>query len=266
MKLVHTVADWRQQRAEAGLTDDKIGFVPTLGALHAGHESLLRRSLTENRVTVLSIFLNPTQFDDPGDLTAYPGSFDGDLEVARKLGVDYVFCPTPEEIYPGGYRYRVSESELSGKLCGAHHQGHFDGVLTVVLKLLQIVRPARAYFGEKDYQQLELVRGMVREFFLTTEIVACPTVRHADGLAVASRNEKLNDAQRRLAPLLAALLASAESPDQVARELTAKGFEVDYVEELDGRRYAAARLGAVRLIDNLPIASSVPADSLRAAS
>lgn len=261
MKLAHTVADWRQQRAEAGLTDDTIGFVPTLGALHAGHESLLRRSLAENRVTVLSIFLNPTQFDDPGDLTAYPGSFDTDLEVARKLEVDYVFCPTPQEIYPGGYRYRVSESELSSTLCGAHRQGHFDGVLTVVLKLLQIVRPARAYFGEKDYQQLELVRGMVREFFLPTEIVACPTVRHADGLAVASRNEKLSDAERRLAPLFATLLASAESLDEIAHELTAAGFEVDYVEEQGGRRYAAARLGGVRLIDNLPLG-----DYLRAAS
>jgi len=261
MKLVHTVADWRQQRAEAGLGDDTIGFVPTLGALHAGHESLLRRSLAENRATVLSIFLNPTQFDDPGDLTAYPGSFETDLEVARKLDVDYVFCPTPQEIYPGGYRYRVSESELSTKLCGVHREGHFDGVLTVVLKLLQIVQPTRAYFGEKDYQQLELVRGMAREFFLPTEIVACPTVRHVDGLAVSSRNERLSDAQRRLAPRFTELLASPAAPAEVAKQLTALGFEVDYIQEYDARRYGAARLGDVRLIDNLPLAHCLRAVS-----
>ncbi|MEM7354527.1 MAG: pantoate--beta-alanine ligase, partial [Acidobacteriota bacterium] len=198
-KLVHTVGDW-QRLAESELAQQTVGFVPTLGALHAGHESLLRRSLAENDVTVLSIFLNPTQFDDPNDLGSYPGTFEADLEIAHGLGVDYVFCPTEQEMYPEGYRYRLSESELSTRLCGASRPGHFDGVLTVVLKLLLAVRPKRAYFGEKDYQQLELVRGMVRDFFLDVEIVPCPTIRHADGLAISSRNELLTPGQRQLAP------------------------------------------------------------------
>ncbi len=254
MELVRTVEAWRRLRAEAPLASGSIGFVPTLGGLHAGHESLLGRSLEENDTTVLSVFLNPTQFDRQDDLDGYPASFEADSDLARKLGVDVLFCPAVDEIYPAGYRYRVTEGELSRRLCGAHRPGHFDGVLTVVLKLLQLVRPRRAYFGEKDYQQLELVRGMAADFFLDVEIVACPTVRDADGLATSSRNRLLPAEERRRAAAFPALLRSAEPPGEVRRRLEALGFDVDYVEDDADRRFGAVRLAGVRLIDNVRLA------------
>lgn len=254
MQLVRTVKALRRLRAEAPLADRPIGFVPTLGGLHEGHEALVRRSLAENEATVLSVFLNPTQFDRPDDLESYPASFDADRDLAQKLGVDVLFCPTVQEIYPWGYRYRVTETELSTRLCGAHRPGHFDGVLTIVLKLLHLVRPHRAYFGEKDYQQLELVRGMAEDFFLEVEIVACPTVRDADGLAVSSRNRRLSPQARRRAAEFPALLHSTQQPDEIRRRLEALGFAVEYVEDTPTRRYGAVRLDEVRLIDNARLA------------
>jgi pantoate--beta-alanine ligase len=253
MQLVRTVETWRRLRASARLAEPSIGFVPTLGGLHAGHEALLRRSLEETDVTVLSIFLNPTQFEEAADLESYPADLDADLRRAEELGVDLVFRPTPSEIYPGGYRYRVSETDLGGILEGAHRPGHFDGVLTVVLKLLLLVRPRRAYFGEKDHQQLELVRGMATDFFLDCAIVACPTVRAADGLALSSRNERLDPPSRRRAPEFPALLRSPMAAPEVASRLAARGFVVDYVVDRGTRRYGAVRLGGVRLIDNVDL-------------
>jgi pantoate--beta-alanine ligase len=253
MQLVRTVETWRRLRASAELAARPIGFVPTLGGLHAGHEALLRRSLEENEATVLSIFLNPTQFDRASDLESYPASLEADLARAEALGVDHVFCPTAAEIYPRGYHYRVTEDDLGRQLEGRHRPGHFDAVLTVVLKLLNLVRPRRAYFGEKDHQQLELVRGMVDDFFLDVEIVACPTVRAVDGLALSSRNARLDAEQRRLAAELPALLRSPMHTDEIARRLTARGFTVDYVEDRGTRRYGAVRLGDVRLIDNVDL-------------
>jgi pantoate--beta-alanine ligase len=248
--VVRSLAEWRATRRSMRGT---VGFVPTMGALHEGHATLLRRSRAENEVSVLSIFVNPTQFNDPGDLEKYPRTFEADLELARECGVDFVFFPEPASMYPDGYRYKVTESALSTGLCGAHRPGHFDGVLTVVLKLLQLVRAERAYFGEKDYQQLELVRGMAEAFFLDTEIVAVPTVREPDGLAMSSRNTRLSPAERERAPRFAAILKSAASAAEARRSLAAEGFEVDYVEDVLGRRFGAVKLGQVRLIDNLPL-------------
>lgn len=253
MQIVPTVEAWRRWRADADLAAASIGFVPTLGGLHAGHDALLRRSLAENDITVLSIFLNPTQFDQARDLDSYPASLEADLARAAMLGVDVVFHPTPSEVYPRGYHYRVTEDELSSRLEGRHRPGHFDGVLTVVLKLLNLVRPRRAYFGEKDHQQLELVCGMAADFFLDVEIVACPTVRDADGLALSTRNARLDVAQRRLAAEFPALLRAPMRSDEIARHLASQGFVVDYVEDFGTRRYGAVRLGDVRLIDNVDL-------------
>lgn len=253
MRIAKTPEALRRLRAEVGAGG--VGFVPTLGGLHAGHRSLIERSLADNATTVLSIFLNPTQFDNSADLEAYPASVEADRDLARQLGVDILFCPQPAEIYPRGFRYRVSEEGTSATLEGAHRPGHFDGVLTVVLKLLNLVRPDRAYFGEKDHQQLELVRGMVGDFFLDVEVVACPTVRAADGLALSSRNRLLTPTQRALAAHFPAVLAASSSAEEAAGELAGRGFEVDYVTDVDGRRYGAVRLGDVRLIDNLELAS-----------
>ncbi|HEX9706608.1 MAG TPA: pantoate--beta-alanine ligase [Steroidobacteraceae bacterium] len=253
MKIVESVAEIVAERRARGAGDT--GFVPTMGALHEAHLSLVRRALAENARAWTSIFVNPSQFNDPGDLARYPRPLEQDLEMLRAAGCDLVFVPRAREIYPDGYRYRVSESELSLKYCGAGRPGHFDGVLTVVLKLLLLISPERAYFGEKDYQQLQLVEGLVEAFFLDTRIVRCPLVREPDGLAMSSRNRLLTPDERRRAPalhrVLAASLAARRPAAEAARELTREGFEVEYVADHDGRRLAAVRLGPVRLIDNV---------------
>jgi pantoate--beta-alanine ligase len=231
------------------------GFVPTLGALHEGHLALLRRARAENARAWASIFVNPAQFDDAADLDRYPRTTERDLALLREAGCDLVFLPRAEEIYRDGYRYRVTENELSRTLEGASRPGHFDGVLTVVLKLLLLTRPERAYFGEKDFQQLRLVEGLVHAFFLDTRIVRCPTVREPDGLAMSSRNRLLSPAERARAPALHRVLAASRAdgtpPEAAAAALAREGFEVDYVADRDGRRLAAVRLGRVRLIDNV---------------
>jgi pantoate--beta-alanine ligase len=168
-------------------------------------------------------------------------------------GVDVALVPSPAEMYPNGTRYSVQESELSRELCGAHRPGHFSGMLTVVLKLLQIADAEAAYFGEKDYQQLLLIRGMAEAFFLTTRIVGCPIIREPDGLAMSSRNTRLSPAERALAPRFHAALVAATTPAIARATLLRDGFGVDYVEDRDGRRFGAVRLGPVRLIDNVPL-------------
>jgi pantoate--beta-alanine ligase len=222
-----------------------------MGALHEGHATLLRRSREECEISVLSIFVNPTQFNDPQDLRKYPRTLAPDLEVALRERVDYVFLPDAPTMYQDGYRYRVIETDFSRELCGAHRPGHFDGVLSVVLKLFHLVKPDRAYFGEKDYQQLELVRGMAAAFFLDLEIIAVPTVREADGLAMSSRNARLSPGERAQARAFPEILRSTLSTAEAAQLLKAAGFDVDYVEERSDRRFGAVTLGEVRLIDNV---------------
>lgn len=246
MKVFSALSEWQATRAQL---QGSLGFVPTMGALHTGHLQLVQRSRAENDFTLVSIFVNPTQFDDARDLAAYPRTLEEDLQQLE--GVDYVLAPNARDMYPQGYRYRVSELQDSQRLCGAHRPGHFDGMLTVVLKLLNLARADRAYFGEKDFQQLQLVKGMVTDFFLPVEIVACPTVREPDGLAMSSRNRRLRPEQRSLAARLPQILRSAGSPEEARQELEQLGFVPDYVEEWQGRRLAAVHLGEVRLIDNV---------------
>jgi pantoate--beta-alanine ligase len=197
--------------------------------------------------------VNPTQFDDPNDLSAYPRTLEDDVALLQADGADFVLVPAASDLYPDGYRYRVTETEQSRELEGAFRPGHFDAVLTVVLKLLQIAAADRAYFGEKDWQQLTLVQGMARAFFLPTAIIACPTVRESSGLAMSSRNRRLSDEGRRKAPDLHRVLSSASTAGEAQRDLLADGFSVDYVEDREARRLAAVRLGDVRLIDNVPL-------------
>lgn len=249
MIVIESVAEWRSTRA--GFPAGCVGFVPTMGALHQGHATLLRQSHEECEVSTLSIFVNPTQFNDPQDLVKYPRTLERDLELALRERVDFVFLPDAAAMYQDGYRYHVTETSFSRELCGAHRPGHFDGVLSVVLKLLQLVKPGRAYFGEKDYQQLELVRGMAAAFFLDVDIVAVPTVREADGLALSSRNARLSPVERARAPVFPEVLRSSPGAAEAAQRLAAAGFEVDYVEDRSDRRLGAVKLGDVRLIDNV---------------
>jgi pantoate--beta-alanine ligase len=249
-KVVTRLADWRRERdalAKAGLT---VGFVPTMGALHSGHVSLLERARAENDRVVMSIFVNTTQFDDPADLGRYPRTLEADLALAGD-NVDLVLVPDPAEMYADQYRYRVSEHAQSAVMEGAHRPGHFDGVLTVVLKLLNLVRPDRAYFGEKDRQQLDLVQGMARALFLPVEIIPCPTVRDADGVALSSRNRRLSPGARARAAAFPRIRRESADAAAAARELEQSGFGVDYVEDHGGVRLAAVRLDEVRLIDNV---------------
>lgn len=251
MKVFNKVQDIQNWRR--GISKVQIGFVPTMGALHQGHIELLRQARRENEQVVLSIFVNPTQFNDPKDLEKYPRTLSDDLQMAEKAGVDVVWTPSFEDMYPDQYRFKITESDLSQKFCGAHRPGHFDGVLTVVMKLLQVVSPDRAYFGEKDYQQLSLIREMASAFFLPTKIVPVATVRESDGLAMSSRNVRLTAEERKNAPLLNQLLRGAKSAQEASQALSRAGFKVDYVEDFEGRRLAAAWLGNVRLIDNVQV-------------
>jgi len=231
----------------------KIGFVPTMGALHAGHFSLLEKSLNENDITICSIYVNPTQFTDKRDFENYPITLNDDLEKLKDLGVDVAFCPTYAEMYPDSYRFKLTEAEFSRTLCGEHRPDHFDGVLTIVMKLFQIVQPKNAYFGEKDYQQLLLIQDMANAFFLDVTVVPCPTLREVDGLAMSSRNRLLKPEDRAQAPVFFKALKSDEPSDKITEELKAQGFEVDYVQETKGRRFGAVKLGNVRLIDNVEL-------------
>jgi pantoate--beta-alanine ligase len=251
MHVSHTLQEWQERRrAIEGRT---IGFVPTMGALHRGHASLVERSVHENDVTCVSIFVNPTQFNDPCDLERYPRTLENDLALLESLGTTEVLAPVVEEMYPHGRRFRVEESGDSSVMEGAFRPGFFTGVLTVVLKLLNLVRANRAYFGEKDYQQLRLISDMAREFFVPTEIVACETVRAASGLAESSRNELLSESARDRSSAIFRALTSAADSEAARAMLETQGFAVDYVEERWGRRFAAASIDGVRLIDNVPV-------------
>jgi len=244
---------WRERRTcdvRQGVT---LGFVPTMGALHEGHLSLVERSRAENDRTLVSVFVNPTQFDDPTDFDEYPRVLQRDIALLDAAGVDFVLLPRAGDMYADGFRYRVSETELSTMLEGVHRPGHFAGMLTVVLKLLNIAAAERAYFGEKDWQQLNLVRGMADAFFLPTAIVACPTVRESTGLALSSRNARLSAPDRARAAILHRVLTSAVTTDEAIDRLADAGFSIDYVDDHDGRRLAAVRFHGVRLIDNVPL-------------
>jgi pantoate--beta-alanine ligase len=231
--------------------DVSIGFVPTMGALHNGHVSLMKKSAEENDLSVLSIFVNPTQFNNAEDLKKYPRSLESDLKIAEEADIQFVLLPTYEEIYPDAYRYQIIENDFSKKLCGAHREGHFNGVLTIVMKLLQILAPHNAYFGKKDFQQFKLIEDMAQAFFLRTRIIGCETIRENDGLAMSSRNVRLSQQGRETAPLIYKALTTIKNLNEASEFLTTNKIEVEYLEEHYGRRFIAAHVDGVRLIDNV---------------
>jgi pantoate--beta-alanine ligase len=251
MKIFRSITQWQTYRSS--LQESPLGFVPTMGALHQGHLSLIQASRSHNDLTIVSIFINPKQFDESVDFEAYPVDHRQDLEQLENAGVDAVLLPDATQIYTDDYRFKVTENDFSRRLCGAHRPGHFDGVLTVVMRLLNLVKPDNAYFGEKDYQQLQLIRDMTAAFFMPVNIVACATVRETDGLAMSSRNQYLDEQQRAKAAALYASLKQGSTVDQARQKLAGLGFEIDYVEDIAGRRLAAVKLGNTRLIDNVEI-------------
>jgi pantoate--beta-alanine ligase len=263
-------------RREAG---ESIGLVPTMGALHRGHMALVAAARQECRRVVVSIFVNPKQFGPNEDLAAYPRREEADLAMLRAAGVDLAFVPGAAEVYPLGFATLVHVGGLGDGLCGAHRPGHFDGVATIVTKLLLQSLPTSAYFGEKDFQQLLIVQRLARDLDIPVRIRGVPTVREPDGLALSSRNQYLSATERRIAPQLPATLRSiaaalAVESGTVARELmrgraelAAAGFVLDYLEVREAaalapvdtaigapaRVFAAVHLGHTRLIDNMPI-------------
>ena len=244
MKVVRRIAD-------LGPLEGDVGLVPTMGALHAGHASLIGHAQLECDTVVVSVFVNPSQFDDPNDLAAYPRDEDGDLAFAEDAGADIFFAPAADELYPPGYQTWVDVEDLSRGLEGQHRPGHFRGVATICLKLFNIFRPRYAYFGQKDAQQLAVLRRMVRDLNLGVTVMSVPTVRDADGLALSSRNSRLSPAEREAALALPRALATRD-PDAARAALA--GLDVDYVEiaDFDPPVLAAAvRIGSTRLIDNV---------------
>jgi len=279
MKIANTTAEIRRIISEARADGKLIGFVPTMGAFHAGHLALMRRARHESDFVVASIFVNPTQFGPSEDLAKYPRDLESDVRKAEAEGVDAVFAPSVDEIYPEGFGACVEVERLSEVLEGASRPGHFRGVATVVAKLFNIVSPDRAYFGMKDYQQLKVIQKMVRDLGSNIDVVAVPTVRESDGLAMSSRNAYLNAQERAAAAILYRALKLAEDRvrsgerDAAAVETAARDLieseplaRIDYVAVVDPETLEsveritgpvvvalAVRIGETRLIDNMLI-------------
>ncbi len=254
MRVLDRGDQLRKELDAARAAGRTVGLVPTMGALHAGHVSLIRRSVGECDVTAVTVFVNPLQFGAGEDLAAYPRSFDADMEVAGAAGAGVLFAPTVSEMSPGGPPAVTVHVAGEDVLEGASRPGHFDGVATVVAKLFNLAGPCRAYFGEKDWQQLRVVRRLVADLSFPVEVVACPTVRDADGLALSSRNARLSPEERRAATVLYRALTAhpgRRMADVVAKEPLAT---LDYAEVLPDRLVIAAHVGDVRLIDNLDLA------------
>jgi pantoate--beta-alanine ligase len=279
LETIHTIEWMKQVARQARAEGRSTGFVPTMGALHAGHLSLVRAAIAECYPVVASIFVNPTQFGPSEDFQKYPRTIETDSKKLEDAGVDYLFAPESPEIYPPGFRTWVNVEGLSERLEGRARHGHFRGVTTVVLKLLEIVQPQRVFFGRKDAQQARIIRQMARDLHLDSEIVVCPIVREPDGLAMSSRNAYLNPKERRAAKILFRALdgarASISRGERDALRITAAMrdtlrteplAELDYAELVDAETLEpvtrlrgvclallAARIGATRLIDNLLI-------------
>ena len=276
MELIHTVPWMKQVAAEARAKDRILGLVPTMGALHEGHLSLIREAQKQCSPVVVSIFVNPKQFGPSEDFLKYPRRVEADHAALENMGVDYVFEPPPEEIYPPDFRTAVTVEGLSDRLEGRSRPGHFRGVTTVVLKLFEIVQPRFAFFGRKDAQQLRIIRQMAGDLNLDTEIVTCPIVREQDGLALSSRNVYLGSDERRAATVLyrsldairREVLAGERNAARLIATLrkviaTEPGVRLDYAEIVDADTLEpvmalrktcyvllAARVGGTRLIDN----------------
>lgn len=245
MKVFNTKANLEEALAAVRAEGKKIGLVPTMGALHAGHASLVKRSVSENDVTVVSVFVNPTQFNDKNDLKNYPRTLDADCQLLESLGATYVFAPSVEEVYPEPDTRTFSYPPIDSVMEGPRRPGHFNGVCQIVSKLFYMVQPDRAYFGEKDFQQIAVIRAMVADLKLPIELRPCPIVREESGLALSSRNALLTEAEKRTAVCISQALKTsvdfaknhtvAETHDLVVGALNAtKGLEVEYFEIVNG--------------------------------
>lgn len=245
MKVFRKIVELQNELFYARKEGKKIGLVPTMGALHEGHASLIRLSVKDNEVTVVSVFLNPTQFNDKGDLERYPRTLEADCQLAESCGADYLFAPSVEEVYPTPDTRHFEFPPVSTVMEGARRPGHFNGVCQVVSRLFYIVKPNKAYFGEKDWQQIAVIKQLVKFINSNVQIVECPIVREADGLAMSSRNSLLTSEERAIAPAIFQVLKDSvdfsmshtvkETHDSVVDQINAtEGLEVEYFEIVDG--------------------------------
>ncbi len=251
VQKIDSIKAWKALKNTV-LQGQSIGFVPTMGHLHLGHLSLCQKSIQENDVTVVSIYVNPTQFNDPKDLANYPKTLQQDLDLLASLEkVDYCLVLNDDEMYADDFSYRLSEHQLSLDREGLFRPGHFSGMLTVVLKLLLAVAPQKAYFGEKDYQQYQLIQGMKQAFFMDCEIIPCPTIREKSGLPFSSRNSRLSSEDRALADKFSEIFLQKQSSIvDIQKQLQALGVEIDYLLDAHQRRFVVVRIGGIRLLDN----------------
>ena len=245
MQVFHKIVELQNILFDDRKQGKSIGLVPTMGALHEGHASLVKQSVKDNAVTVVSVFVNPTQFNDPKDLSSYPRDLETDCKLLESVGGDYVFAPSVDEMYPTPDTRHFEFPPVSTVMEGAHRPGHFNGVCQVVSRLFYIVRPDRAYFGEKDWQQIAVVKAMVKSLGLKVNIVECPIVRDADGLARSSRNALLSESERKIAPNIYKAMKESieyakthslkETHDHVVSQINAvDGLDVEYFEIVDG--------------------------------
>lgn len=253
MKIVLTAKDLQELCIQLKSEGKVIGFVPTMGALHDGHLSLLREARKNSDVVIASIFVNPTQFNNPQDFINYPNTLRTDIALLEKESVDIAFTPNSDDMYADGKTYFVHETTNAEELCGKTRPGHFDGVLTVMMKLLQVTQANKVFMGEKDYQQLYLIQNMAKAFFIPTEIIGCATVRDSEGLALSSRNKRLNPEGLDKAHFFAKTLKQNETLEKISSTLEQNNIRVDYLEEKYGRRFAAVFIDDVRLIDNVQL-------------
>ncbi|MBQ7424625.1 MAG: pantoate--beta-alanine ligase [Prevotella sp.] len=245
MKVVHTIVELQNDLFTLRKANKSVGLVPTMGALHEGHASLVKQSVKDNDITVVSVFLNPTQFNDKNDLANYPRTLDADCELLEGVGADYVFAPAVNEMYPTEDKRHFEYPPVSTVMEGAHRPGHFNGVCQVVSRLFYIVRPDKAYFGEKDWQQIAVIKAMVKALDIKVTIVECPIIREKDGLAMSSRNTLLAEDERAIAPNIYKALKSSvtyakkhtvqQTHDKVVADINAiEGLEVEYFSIVDG--------------------------------
>ena len=245
MKIFHRIVDLQNELFEARKDGKSVGLVPTMGALHDGHASLVKRSVKENSATVVSVFVNPTQFNDKNDLKNYPRNLDADCRLLEECGADFVFAPSADEMYPQPDNRHFEYPPISTVMEGAHRPGHFNGVCQVVSRLFYIVKPDRAYFGEKDWQQIAVVKAMVKDLELNVKIVECPIIRDEDGLARSSRNTLLSADERAIAPNIYRILKNSldymgthtieETQKYVIDEINAiNGLKVEYFSIVNG--------------------------------
>lgn len=252
MQIYYSLLEWQQIRKTIP-ENLSIGYVPTMGNLHSGHLSLVSNSKSANDLTVVTIFVNKPQFNKIEDFNSYPRTLDADLKLLEETGVDCCIIPSDAEIYDDGYHYQVNETKRSLTLEGKFRPNHFTGVLTVLMKFFNLIKPHNVYMGEKDAQQLQLVRGMVKAFFMDIEVHGCPTIRLPSGLAHSSRNNRLNKDELILANKFAAIFHTTKSCQEAAEKISALGIKVEYIEDSDNHRFAAVWIGEVRLIDNFKI-------------